>query len=124
MIKLLDILNEAEEFPITDPEGKKIASFKPKNPEDIEALKRGYKSIKTSIDPETGQMTTEFEALPKFDDIRRKILMYRKEFQPFKFSNNEDIAKLSKDLNTTLTKASQMIFALDRMLELQKKTEK
>jgi hypothetical protein len=123
MIKLTDILKEAES-PVTGKGGEKIAAFKPKNPEDIEALKRGYKSIKTSIDPETGQMTTEFEALPKFDDIRRKILMYRKEFQPFKFSNNEDIAKLSKDLNTTLTKASQMIFALDRMLELQKKTEK
>jgi hypothetical protein len=45
----------------------------------------------------------------------------RKEFQPFKFSSNPDIAKISKDINTHLTKASQLIFALDKMVELQRK---
>jgi hypothetical protein len=118
MIKLLDILNEAE-FPITSPEGEKIASLKPKDGE--AAFKRGYKSITQTVNPETGQMTTEFEALPKFDEIRRKILTYRKEFQPFKYSANEDVAKTSKEINTLLSKASNMIFALDKMLELQRK---
>jgi hypothetical protein len=47
----------------------------------------------------------------------------RKEFQPFKFSANEDIAKVAKDINTNLTKVSQMIFALEKMIELQNKNK-
>jgi hypothetical protein len=121
MIKLLDILNELE-YPVTNPEGEKIAGFKPKG--DSNAFNKGYKSIKTYVDPETGQSTTEFEALPKFDEVRRKLLHYRTEFQPFKYSANTDIAKLAKDINTYLTKASSMVFALDKMIELQRKTEK
>jgi hypothetical protein len=120
MIKLTDILKEVE-IPITGAGGEKIAAFKPKGGED--AFNRGYKNIKTYIDPETGATTTEFEALPKFDDIRRKLLIFRKEFQPFKYSANEDVAKTSKELNTLLTKASQMVFALDKMIELQRKNK-
>lgn len=120
MIKLIDILNEVE-IPITGTEGEKVASFKPKQGD--EAFKRGYKNIKTSIDPETGAFTQEFEALPKFDDIRRAILSYRKEVQPFKYSTNKDIAKVAKDANTTLYKAAQLVLALNKMLELQRKSE-
>jgi hypothetical protein len=122
MIKLIDILNEAE-IPITGTGGEKVAAFKAKEPIDDEAFKRGYKSIKNTIDPDTGQITTEFEALPKFDIIRRQLLSYRKEVQPFKYSTNEDISKVAKEANNLLTKASQMIFTLDRMLELQRKSE-
>jgi hypothetical protein len=122
MIKLLDIINEAE-IPITGAGGEKVAAFKTKEPVEDDAFKRGYKSIKTTVDPVTGQTTTEFEALPKFDAIRRQLLSYRKEVQPFKYSTNEDVAKVAKEANSLLTKASQMIFTLDRMLELQRKSE-
>jgi hypothetical protein len=47
----------------------------------------------------------------------------RKEFQPFKFSANEDIAKIAKNINTNLTKVSQMIFALEKTIELQNKSK-
>ncbi len=117
MIKLIDILNEAE-IPVTGASGEKVASFKPKK--DGEAFERGYKSIKTSIDPETGTFTQEFEALPKFDEIRRNLLKYRREVQAFKFSTNEDVAKVAKDANATLYKAAQLVLALDKMLELQR----
>jgi hypothetical protein len=117
MIKLLDIISEAE-VPVTGAGGEKVASFKPKK--DGEAFERGYKSIKTSIDPETGTFTQEFEALPKFEDMRRNLLNYRKEVQAFKYSANEDIAKVAKDANSYLYKASQLILALDKMLELQR----
>ena len=43
MIKLLDILNEAE-IPVTGKSGEKVAAFKPKKGD--EAFERGYKSIK------------------------------------------------------------------------------
>ena len=107
MIKLIDIINE--------------------NQPDIggeEAWKMGYKSIKHTTDPETGQMDTTYEALPIFHEIRRELLTYRKEIQPFKYSANADVAKISKDINTILTKASTMVFALDKMLELQRKLER
>ena len=47
----------------------------------------------------------------------------RKEFQPFKFSQNADVAGLAKDINTNLTKLSQMVFAIDKMIELQRKSK-
>jgi hypothetical protein len=122
MIRLIDILNEAE-IPVMGAGGEKVAAFKAKEPVDDETFKRGYKSIKTTIDPDTGQVTTEFEALPKFDTIRKQLLSYRKEVQPFKYSTNEDVAKVAKEANSLLTKVSQMIFTLDRMLELQRKSE-
>jgi hypothetical protein len=117
MIKLADILKEAE-VPITGKGGEKIASFKPK--QDDEAFERGYKSIKTSMDSETGTFTQEFEALPKFDDIRRNILKYRREVQAFKYSANKDVAKVATEANATLYKAAQLVMALDKMLELQR----
>lgn len=118
MIKLLDIINEAE-IPVTGKGGEKVAAFKPK--QDMDAFKRGYKSIKTSMDPETGTLTQEFEALPKFDEMKRNVLNYRREVQAFKYSANEDIAKVAKEANSYLYKAAQLISALDKMLELQRK---
>lgn len=120
MIKLIDILNEAE-VPIKGMSGEKVAALKPK--QDGEAFERGYKSIKTSLDPETGTFTQEFEALPKFDDIRRNLLKYRREVQAFKYSANEDIAKVAKDANSYLYKAAQLVLALDKMLELQRQKQ-
>jgi hypothetical protein len=117
MIKLIDIINE-NEIPISGKGGETIASFRPK--QDDEAFKRGYKSIKTSTDPETGTFTQEFEPLPKFDEIRRNILKYRKEVQAFRYSSDEDVAKVAKEANSYLYRASQLVLALDKMLELQR----
>jgi len=131
MIKLIDILNEIEEPSdksiganrnVVRVKGSKIPSnYTAKDPINYDAFKRGYKDIKVTSNPETGQVTTEFEFLPKFDDIRRKIIKYRTEIQPFEYSKNEDIANLAKKIKTSMTKLSQMIFALDKMLELMKK---
>jgi hypothetical protein len=117
MIKLIDLLNELEKpeqiyAPGQDPETA-IA--------DDELMKRGFKLGKPEINPETGTSSSTVIYLPNFEQIRRQILSMRKEFQPFKFSSNADIAKVSKDINTNMTKLSQLIFALDKMIELQKK---
>lgn len=123
MIKLIDILNEDKKYPLYDKEGKLTGFAKPQteDPESPE-FEKGYKSIKTYTEPETGASVTEYERLPKFDDIRRKIIGFRREFQPFKYSSNDDVAKVAKDLNTKLTQAAQLVFALSRMIELQQKT--
>lgn len=110
MIKLTDLLNEVY---IEKPEEG-----------DEELLSKGFKLGEPEIDPETGTSTTTVTYLPKFEEIRRQLLFIRKEFQPFKFSSNEDVAKISKDINTNLTKLSQMIFALDKMVELQQQKNK
>jgi hypothetical protein len=84
-------------------------------------MQQGFKLNKSTIDPETGTSTTTVTYLPKFEQVRRQILTLRKEFQPFKFSSNPDIADVAKDINTNMTKLSQLIFALDKMIELQRK---
>jgi hypothetical protein len=88
---------------------------------DTDFLQKGFKLSKPEIDPETGTSSTTVTYLPKFEEIRRQILTMRKEFQPFKFSPNPDIAGVAKEINTNMTKLSQLIFALDKMIELQRK---
>jgi hypothetical protein len=109
MIKLTDLL---EEVYVQTPDGEEG---------DDTLMKKGFKLGKATIDPETGASVTDVTYLPAFEQIRRQALSMRKEFQPFKFSANEDIAKVAKDINTNLTKVSQLIFALEKMIELQNK---
>jgi len=108
MIKLTNLLNE-------------IYEEKPESPDDL--MNKGFKLGEPTIDPETGTSTTTVTYLPKFEQIRKDIINMRKEFQPFKFSSNEDVAGLAKNINTNLTKLSQMIFAIDKMIELQRKSK-
>jgi hypothetical protein len=111
MIKLTDLL---EEVYVQSPDGEEG---------DDTLMKQGFKLGKATVDPETGASVTDVTYLPAFEQIRRQALTMRKEFQPFKFSANEDIAKVAKDINTNLTKVSQLIFALDKMIELQNKNK-
>ena len=110
MIKLQDLLDEA--IHVQRPDGEEG---------DDTLMKQGFKLGKATIDPETGASVTDVTYLPAFEQIRRQALLMHKEFQPFKFSANEDIAKVAKDINTNLTKVSQLIFALEKMIELQNK---
>ena len=107
MIKLQDLVNE-------------IYAQEPDNP-NTDIIQKGYRLRSSEVDPETGKVTSDVEYLPQFEEIRRQLLIYRKEIQPFKYSSNADIAKLSKEVNTAMTKLSQMIFALDKMMELERR---
>ena len=99
-----------------------IYTDKPDAP-DEDLMQQGFKLGEPEINPETGTTTTTVTYLPKFEQIRRNIINMRKEFQPFRFSSNEDVADLAKNINTNLTKLSQMIFAIDKMIELQRKSK-
>jgi len=114
MIKLTDIIQE-----LGVPTNIYAQGSKP-SPDD-EFMKTGMRMSKPVIDPETGSSTSTVEYLPPFEQVRRDVIKMRKEFQPFKFSSNPDIAKVSKDINTHLTQVSQLIFALDKMIELQRR---
>jgi len=116
MIKLIPILNE-----LAPPKPENIYSAGGGGKfDDDEFIKRGYRMSKPSVDPETGKIGTDVEYLPDIEKIRVKLMQYRKEFQPYKFSSNNDISKLAKEINTSLTKLGNMIYALDKMIELHK----
>lgn len=111
MIKLKDLLDE-------------VYVQQPENGEEDKALmQKGFKLGKPTIDPETGAVASDVEYLPEFENVRRQVLKMRKDFQPFKFSSNEDIAKLARDINTHLTKVSNLVFALDKRIELERKNK-
>jgi len=117
MIKLRDLLE------LEKPTNIYIPGEEPGDAPEKDLMQKGFKLGKATIDPETGASASDVTYLPAFETLRRQTLSMRKEFQPFKFSANEDIAKIAKDINTNLTKVSQMIFALDKMVELQRKNK-
>jgi hypothetical protein len=110
MIKLKNLLNE--KVYVQTPDGEEG---------DETLMQQGFKLSKPTIDPETGASVTDVTYLPEFENIRRKILSMRKEFQPFKYAADENVAKVAKEINTNMTKLSQLIFAMDKMIELNKK---
>ena len=110
MIKLKDLLDE-------------VYVQVPGDQGDEELMQKGFKLGKAEIDPETGASITSVEYLPEFENVRRQILKMRKEFQPFKYAADENVAKVAKEININMTKLSQLVFALDKMIELQRKSK-
>jgi hypothetical protein len=110
MIKLKDLLDE-------------VYVQKPKEYGDEEFMQKGFKLGKSTIDPETGSVASDVEYLPEFETVRRQILTMRKSFQPFKYAADENVSKVAKEINSNMTKLSQLIFALDKMVELQRKNK-
>jgi hypothetical protein len=88
-----------------------------------ELIQKGFRLGKPTTDPKTGAVSTDVEYLPEFETVRRQILKMRKEFQPFKYAADENVAKVAKEINSNMTKLSQLIFALDKMVELQRKNK-
>jgi len=110
MIKLRDLLDEAY-------------VQMPADQGDDELMQKGFKLGQPTVNPETGTVSTDVTYLPKFENIRRQILRMRKEFQPFKYAADENVAKVAKEINSNMTKLSQLVFALDKMIELQRKSK-
>ena len=117
MIKLIKLLE------LEKPQNIYAPGEEPGEAPEKDLMKKGFKLGKATVDPETGASVTDVTYLPEFESIRRKILTMRKEFQPFKFAADENIAKVAKEINTNMTKLSQLIFAMDKMIELQKKNK-
>ena len=115
MIKLINLLE------LEKPKNIYAPGEEPGNAPEKDLMQKGFKLGKATIDPETGASVTDVEYLPEFENIRRQVLTMRKQFQPFKFAADENVAKVAKEINTNLTKVSQLIFALDKMIELQNK---
>jgi hypothetical protein len=117
MIKLIDLLELEKPTNIYAP------GEEPGDAPEKDLMQKGFKLGKATIDPETGASITSVEYLPEFETVRRQILKMRKEFQPFKYAADENVAKIAKEINSNMTKLSQLIFALDKMVELQRKNK-
>jgi hypothetical protein len=111
MIKLSDLLNEAAYVQL------------PGGEEPEELISKGFTTSKPEVDPETGKITTTVQYLPKFKQMRFDLMQQRSDIKPFKFSANPDIANIAKEADKAIGKLSQLIFALDKMVELQQKGE-
>jgi hypothetical protein len=110
MIKLTDIIQELE---------------KPKNlysptPEE-EFFTKGYRTTVTNVDPETGKSESTVEYLPEFKKIGLDILNTAKIFKYYQHSDNEKIAELAINLTKAVSKVSKAVFALNDMVELEKR---
>lgn len=111
MIKLFNLLKEATYVQMPDKD----------NPEEL--ISKGFTTSKPEVDPETGKITTSVTYLPKFKQMRIDLMQKRNEIKPFKFSSNPDITKVATEADKMIGKLSQLIFALDKMVELQQKGE-
>lgn len=109
MIKLEKLLQEV------------YVEMPPKNDGAEELIQKGFAMGKPEVDPATGKITTSVTYLPKFKQMRIELIQKRNDIKPFKFSANEDIAKVATEADKMIGKLSQLIFALDKMVELQQK---
>ena len=111
MIKLSNLLKEATYVQL--PNGE--------SPEEL--ISKGFTTSKPEVDPETGKITTSVKYLPKFKQMRFELMQQRNSVKPFKYSANPDIVKVATEADKMIGKLSQLIFALDKMVELQQKGE-
>ena len=111
MIKLSKILQEV------------YVEMPPKDDGAEELIQKGFKMSQPEVDPETGKISSTVTYLPKFKQMRIELIQKRNEIKPFKFSANEDIAKVATEADKMIGKLSQLIFALDKMIELQQKNK-
>jgi len=111
MIKLEKLLQEV------------YVEMPPKNDGAEELIQKGFKMGEPEVDPATGKISTSVTYLPKFKQMRIELIQKRNELKPFKFSANEDIAKVATEADKMIGKLSQLIFALDKMIELQQKSK-
>ena len=88
-----------------------------------ELIQKGFKMGQPEIDPATGRISSTVTYLPKFKQMRIELMQKRNEIKPFKFSSNEDIVIVATEADKTMGKLSQLIFALDKMIELQQKSK-
>ena len=109
MIKLEKLLQEV------------YVEMPPKKDDAEELIQKGFAISQPEVDPETGKVTSSVTYLPKFKQMRIELIQKRNDIKPFKFSANEDIAKVATEADKMIGKLSQLIFALDKMVELQQK---
>ena len=78
MIKLVDLLNEADK-----PENIYVPGYSLEN-DDMDFLKKGYRMTGTTIDPETGKSTSNVEQVADFKRISNILGEMLQEIRPLR----------------------------------------
>lgn len=84
-------------------------------------INKGFKLGKPTLDSETGKIGNKVEYLPDLSKLRLLLVQYKKDIQPFKFSQHQDIVKISKNILSDLNNLGKMIYALEKLIELHEK---
>jgi hypothetical protein len=124
MIKLINLLKEAEEKEEKSltPQELGDLGFILGKPGEKELFKKGFILVDAGTDPETGAVTSKVVKLPAFTSFRKDLTNIKGNVQPFKQSSDEIIKKLATETVRELIKANNLIFQLEKAIELQKKS--
>jgi len=129
-MKLLDILREANSFlkkpeqiyaPGQEPEEitSDISKLTPQQRKEL--FKRGSLLIPKPQDPSRpSTISSKVVRLPKAEEIQRKLINDKKEFEAYQYHPDEDIKKIAKEINKLYNQLYGTIKALDKTLELKK----
>lgn len=123
-MKLIDILQELERPSnvYADRDPSKTITIADLSPEEkAELFNKGTLLVKMPSDPNRPEVTTsQVINLPKMDQIKREVIMNKREFDVFTFSANPDIKNTAKEINKLYNQLYRAMNALDKLIELQK----
>ena len=106
-MKLLDILNELTAADLS-PEQKR------------ELFKKGSLLVPLPSDPDRPETTSsQVINLPKIDQIKKDIIMNKREFDVYMFSSDPDIKNTAKEINKLYNQLFRAMNALDKFMQLQ-----
>jgi hypothetical protein len=121
MIKLVELLNELDK-----PENIYEPGYSPEE-QDKEFLKKGYRMVGTTIDPETGRSTSNIEQLAQFGKISNELSDIMKQIRPLKrlIARKEDkllrqIKAMATGIISDLGKAQTAINDLSGLIKILK----
>jgi hypothetical protein len=121
MIKLAELLNELDK-----PENIYVPGYSPEE-QDKEFLKKGYRMVGTTIDPETGRSTSNVEQLAQFGEISNELSNIMKQVRPLKrlIARKEDkllrqIKAMATSIISDLGKAQTAINDLSGLIKILK----
>jgi hypothetical protein len=121
MIKLAELLNELDK-----PEQMYVPGFSPEE-QDKEFLKKGYRMVGTTIDPETGRSSSNVEQIAQFNKISNELSSIMRQIRPLKrlIAGKEDmllrqIKNKATDIVGDLGKAQTAINDLSGLIDILK----
>jgi len=121
MIKLAELLNELDK-----PEQIYIPGTSPEE-QDKEFIKKGYRMVGTTIDPETGRSSSNVEQIAQFNKISNELSDMMKQIRPLKrlIARKEDtllkqIKNKATDIVSDLGKAQTAINDLSGLIDILK----
>jgi translation initiation factor 2 gamma subunit (eIF-2gamma) len=121
MIKLAELLNELDK-----PEQMYVPGFSPEE-QDKEFLKKGYRMVGTTIDPETGRSSSNVEQIAQFNKISNELSSIMRQIRPLKrlIAGKEDmllrqIKNKATDIVSDLGKAQTAINDLSGLIDILK----